>query len=380
MIYFDHNASTPVRPEAAAAMARCMDELHANPSSTHREGQRVRAAVEHARDQVAALLHADPAEVVFVSGGTEGDHAGLIGAAWAAEARGKRVAISGVEHHAVHGAAEVLERMGFAIEHLPVDADGLVRPEAIDALPSDTTVVSVMFANNETGVIQPLAEIARRAHARGMTVHCDAVQAAGKIPIDVAALGADVLVISAHKFGGPKGGAAMVVRKDAPWEPLFRGSGHERGRRGGTEAVPAIVGLGEAAACAARELASESARLTALRGTFERGIAEIAPDAVVHGMAAPRLPNTVNASFPGARSDHLLMAFDARGVSVSAGAACASGAVEPSPVLAAMGVPRDLAVCALRFSMGRTTQAGDVPAVLGVLAESLQAARMAGAR
>jgi cysteine desulfurase len=380
MIYFDHNASTPVRPEAAAAMARCMDELHANPSSTHREGQRVRAAVERARDQVAALLHADPAEVVFVSGGTEGDHAGLIGAAWAAEARGKRVAISGVEHHAVHGAAEVLERMGFAIEHLPVDADGLVRPEAIDALPSDTTVVSVMFANNETGVIQPLAEIARRAHARGMTVHCDAVQAAGKIPIDVAALGADVLVISAHKFGGPKGGAAMVVRKDAPWEPLFRGSGHERGRRGGTEAVPAIVGLGEAAACAARELASESARLTALRGTFERGIAEIAPDAVVHGMAAPRLPNTVNASFPGARSDHLLMAFDARGVSVSAGAACASGAVEPSPVLAAMGVPRDLAVCALRFSMGRTTQAGDVPAVLGVLAESLQAARMAGAR
>jgi cysteine desulfurase len=380
MIYFDHNASTPVRPEAAEAMARALRELHANPSSMHREGQRVRAAVERARAQVAALVGADPAEIVFVSGGTEGDHAGLIGAAWAAEARGKRVAISSVEHHAVHGAAGVLERMGFTVDHLPVDAEGRVAPGAIDALPADTTVVSVMLANNETGVLQPIADIARRAHARGMTVHCDAVQAAGKIPIDVAALGADILVISAHKFCGPKGGAAMVVRRDAAFEPLFRGSGHERGRRGGTEAVPAIIGLGEAAACAAHELEAEGARLGALRDAFERGLREIAPEAAVHGARAPRLPNTTNASFPGARSDHLLMALDARGVAVSAGAACASGAVEPSPVLAAMGVPRELAICALRFSMGRTTTADDVPAVLEALAGSLQAARMAGAR
>lgn len=380
MIYFDHNASTPVRPEAAEAMARALRELHANPSSMHREGQRARAALERARAQVAALVAADPAEVVFVSGGTEGDHAGLIGAAWAAEARGRRVAISSVEHHAVHGAAEVLGRMGFAVEHLPVDAAGRVAPEAIDALPADTTAVSVMLANNETGVIQPVAEIARRAHARGMTVHCDAVQAAGKVPIDVNALGADLVVISAHKFCGPKGGAAMIVRRGAAWEPLFRGSGHERGRRGGTEAAPAIVGLGEAAACAARELETEGARIRALRDAFERGLAEVDPDAVIHGADAERLPNTTNASFPGARSDHLLMALDARGVAVSAGAACASGAVEPSPVLAAMGVPRDLAVCALRFSMGRTTVEGDVAAVLAALAESLHAARVAGAR
>jgi len=380
MIYFDHNASTPVRPEAAEAMARALRDLGATPSSAHREGQRVRAAVERAREQVAALVHADPAEVVFVSGGTEGDHAGLIGAAWASEARGRRIAISSVEHHAVHGAAEVAARIGFAVEHLPVDAEGRVRPESIDALPADTTVVSVMLANNETGVIQPIAEIARRAHARGMTVHCDAVQAAGKVPIDVAALGADLLVISAHKFCGPKGGAAMIVRRGAAFEPLFRGSGHERGRRGGTEAVPAIVGLGEAAACAARELASEGARLGGLRDAFELGLREIAPDGVVHGAGAPRLPNTTNTSFPGARSDHLLMALDARGVEVSAGAACASGAVEPSPVLAAMGVPRELAICALRFSMGRTTTEGDVAAVLSALAESLHAVRVAGAR
>ena len=380
MIYLDHNASTPVRPEAAEAMTRALRELHANPSSTHREGQRVRAAIEHARAQVAALVHADPAEVVFVSGGTEGDHAGLIGAAWANEARGRRVAISSVEHHAVHGAAEVLERIGFAVEHLPVDARGRVAPAAIDALPDDTTTISVMLANNETGVVQPVADIAARARARGMTVHCDAVQAAGKIPIDAAVLGADILVISAHKFCGPKGAAAMIVRSGAAFEPLFRGSGHERGRRGGTEAVPAIVGLGEAAACAAHELEAEAVRLGALRDPFERGLAEVAPDAVIHGADAPRLPNTTNASFPGARSDHLLMALDARGVAVSAGAACASGAVEPSPVLAAMGVPRELAICALRFSMGRTTSEGDVAAVLGALAESLHAARVAGAR
>jgi cysteine desulfurase len=375
MIYFDHNASTPVRREAADAIERCLRDTHANPSSAHREGQAARAAIERARGEVAALVHADPAEVVFVSGGTEGDHAGLIGAAWAAEPRGRRVAISGIEHHAVHGAAEVLARMGHAIEHLPVGRDGVVRPESIDALPADTTVVAVMLANNETGAIQPVAEIARRAHARGMIVHCDAVQAAGKIPIDVRALGADVLVISAHKFAGPKGAGAMVIRKGTPFEPLFRGSRQENGRRAGTESAPAIAGLGAAAECAARELEAEAARLGALRATFERELLRVAPDAVIHAADAPRLPNTVNASFPGARSDHLLMALDARGVAVSAGAACASGAVEPSPVLDAMRVPRDLAISALRFSMGRTTTAADVAAVAGALDESLRAIR-----
>ena len=380
MIYFDHNASTPVRPEVLAAMISALAELHANPSSAHREGQRARAAIERAREQVATLVHARPAEVVFTSGGTEGDHAGIVGAAWALEARGRRIAISALEHHAVHGAAQVLERGGFAIEHVPATPAGTVDPRALDSLPADTTLVSVMLANNETGAIQPVSELVARARCRGMRVHCDAVQAAAKIPIDVASLGADYLVISAHKIGGPKGVGALIVRDGAPYEPLFRGSGHERGRRGGTENLAGIVGLGVAAELAARDLDPERARLLALRDRLERGLKAALPDAVIHAAATDRLPNTVNVSVPGARSDHLLMSLDARGVEVSAGAACASGAVEPSPVLAAMGVPRELAVCAIRLSMGRTTTPAEVDAVIAAFAESARAARaLAGA-
>jgi cysteine desulfurase len=375
MIYFDHNASTPVRPEAAAAMGAALAELHANPSSSHRDGQRARAAVERAREQVAALVHARADEIVFTSGGTEGGHAALIGAAWAAEPRGRRVAVSAIEHHALHGAAEVLERMGFSAGHLAVGREGLVDPAAVAALPPDTTVIAVMLANNETGVIQPVAAIAAAAAARGMRVVCDAVQAAGKIAIRRDDLGVDFLVISGHKFGGPKGAGALVVRAGAPFEPLFRGSAHERGRRGGTENLPGIVGLGVAAECAARELDAERARLLELRGRLESGIRAALPDVVIHGARAPRLPNTVNVSIPGARSDRLLMALDARGVAVSAGAACASGAVEPSPVLAAMGVPRELAVCAVRLSMGRGTSADEVGRVVTALVESARAAR-----
>jgi cysteine desulfurase len=379
MIYFDHNASTPVRPEVVEAMHAVLAEVSANPSSMHREGQRARAAVECAREQVAALLRARPDDVVFTSGGTEGDHAGLIGAAWALEPQGRRIAFAAIEHHAVHGAAEVLARSGFEVEHLPVLADGWVPPAALDALPVGTTVVAVMLANNETGVLQPVAEIARRARARGLRVLCDAVQAAGKIPVDFEVLGADYLVVSGHKLGGPKGAGALIVRPGAPFEPLFRGSDHERGRRGGTENVPGIVGFGLAAELAAREQRAEAVRLLALRERFERGLRMVVPDLVVHGARAPRLPNTVNVSFPGARSDHLLMALDARGIEVSAGAACASGAVEPSPVLAAMGVPRELAVCALRFSMGRTTTEAEVEQVLATVGEVVRAVRAASA-
>jgi len=377
LIYFDHNASTPLRPEAFEAMEACLAELHANPSSLHREGQRARAAVERARAQVAGLVHARPEEVVFTSGGTEGDHAALIGAAWALESRGRRVAISAVEHHAVHGAAEVLARLGFAVDHVPVGVDGLVDPAAIDRLRPETTVFSVMLANNETGVLQPVAELARRAAARGIRVHCDAVQAAGKVPIDRDLLGTDYLVVSAHKLGGPKGVGAVVVRGDAPFEPLLRGSAHEHGRRGGTENLSGIVGFGVAAERAGREVEHEGARLLALRARLESGIRAALPDVVIHGERGPRLPNTVNLSIPGARSDHLLMSLDARGIAVSAGAACASGAVEPSPVLTAMGVPRELAICALRLSMGRTTTPAEVDTVVATLAECARTARAA---
>jgi cysteine desulfurase len=375
LIYFDHNASTPIRPEVAEAMKPCFEDLYGNPSSLHRIGQDARAAIERAREQVASLVSARPAEVTFTSGGTEADHLGLLGAAWARRERGMRIAYSAVEHHAVHGAADVLAEQGFAVEHLPVGRDGWVDPAEIDRLPNDTTVVAVMLANNETGVLQPVAEIARRAHARDMRLLCDAVQAAGKLEVDMSALDVDYLALSAHKLGGPKGAGALVVRAGAPLSSLFRGSGHERGRRGGTENLPGIVGLGKAAEFAARDLADESDRLLALRERLETGLLAAAPDAVIHGRSAPRLPNTVNASFPGARSDHLLLALDARGVAVSAGAACASGAVEPSPVLTAMGVPRELAVCSIRLSMGRTTTADEVDRVLQALAESLAAAR-----
>ncbi|HET9326168.1 MAG TPA: cysteine desulfurase family protein [Candidatus Eisenbacteria bacterium] len=377
MIYLDHNASTPVRAEVAEAIQACLTDLHGNASSLHREGQRARAAVEKARDQVAALVHARGSEVVFVSGGTEGDHLALVGGAWALASRGRRVAISAIEHHAIHGAGEVLQEHGFAVEHLPVDANGVLDRSALDRLPADTALVALMLANNETGALQPVAEAAAWAHRRGARLVCDAVQACGKVSVDAEALDVDYLVISGHKIGGVKGAGALVVRRGAPLSPLFRGSGHEGGRRGGTENVPGIVGLGVAAELAARDLEQESTRLSGLRDRLEAAILAADRNAVFHSRGAARLPNTVNASFPGARSDSLLMALDAKGVAVSAGAACASGAVEPSPVLNAMGVPRELAVCAIRFSLGRTTTAGEIDQVSAVLPEALRAARAA---
>ena len=377
MIYLDHNASTPVRPEVAEAIQACLTGLHGNASSLHREGQRARAAVEGAREQVAALVGARASEVVFVSGGTEGDHLALVGGAWALSRSPGRVAISAIEHHAIHGAGDVLRDHGFRIEHVPVDARGVVDRAALERLPDDTAIVALMLANNETGAVQPVAETADWAHRRGARLLCDAVQAAGKIPVDAATLDPDYLVISGHKIGGPKGAGALVVRRGAPLAPLFRGSGHESGRRGGTENVPGIVGLGLAAELAARDLASEPARLEKLRAQLESAILDADPSAVFHSRQAPRLPNTVNASFPGARSDAMLMALDARGVAVSAGAACASGAVEPSPVLSAMGVSREIAVCAIRFSLGRTTTEVEIEKLAAILPEALRAARAA---
>lgn len=376
-IYLDHNASTPVRPEVAEAMHRALVDLGANPSSAHREGQRVRAAIERAREQAAALVGAEPREVVFTSGGTEADHLAVVGSAWAQRERGQHVAYAAIEHHAVHGAAEVLERLGWRHSTLPCDANGLTPPEAVNDLPAGVTVLSLMLASNETGVLQPVAALAARARARGMRVHCDAVQGTGKVAVDVEALGVDYLVFSAHKFGGPKGSGVLVVRGNAPLESLFRGSAQEHGHRGGTENVPGIVGLGVAAELAKRELAEEGARLLALRKSFEAGLRNAVPDAIVHGAQAPRLPNTVNVSFPGARADHMLLALDARGIAASAGAACASGGVEPSPVLSAMGVPRELAICALRFSLGRTTTAEQLARAVPAIAESVKAARAA---
>jgi len=378
VIYLDHNASTPVRPEVAEAMYQALRDLGANPSSSHREGQRVRAAIERARASVAALVGARPDEVVFVSGGTEGDHLALVGAAWAQRERGRHIAFAAIEHHAVHGAAHVLDELGWTHSELPCDPQGRTSIDAINSLPAGTTVVSVMLANNETGVIQPVRALADRAHARGMLLHCDAVQGTGKIPVDMAALGVDFLVLSGHKFGGPKGAGALIVRSGVPLESLFRGSAQERGYRGGTENVTGIVGLGLACELVSRDLAAEVTAMTALRDVFERQLLAALPDAVIHGREAERLPNTVNVSFAGARSDHLLMALDARGVCCSAGAACASGGVEPSPVLRAMGVPRELAISALRFSFGRGTTSAELHEAVAHVSDAVQRARASG--
>ncbi|MCC6652366.1 MAG: cysteine desulfurase [Candidatus Eisenbacteria bacterium] len=380
MIYLDHNASTPVRPEVADAMNAALRELSANPSSAHREGQRVRAEVERARARVAAFAGAREDEVVFVSGGTEGDHLAIVGCALARRAEGQHVAFAALEHHAVHGAAHLLHELGWTHSELPCDGDGRTIPDAVDALPAGTTVLSVMLANNETGVLQPVAELARRARARGIRVHCDAVQGAGKVRVNVAELGADYVVLSGHKFGGPKGAAALIARRDAPLSPLSRGSAHERGRRGGTENVAGIVGLGLACELAGAELDAQAERIGALRAAFEAGLRSAHPDCVIHGERAERLPNTTNVSFPGARADHLLLALDARGLAASAGAACASGAVEPSPVLAAMNVPRELAIGALRFSLGAATTAAEIEAALAIVTAAVAAARGAGVR
>lgn len=379
MIYLDHNASTPVRPEVADAMHRALCDLGANPSSPHRAGLQARAAIERAREQVAALVGARGSEVVFVSGGTEGDHLAVIGAAMARREQGRVVAAAAIEHHAVHGAAQVLEDLGWAHHALPCDADGRTPVTSLDTLPAGTTVLSLMFANNETGVLQPVAELAARARTQGVLVHCDAVQGAGKVPVRMEALGVDYLVISAHKFGGPKGTAALIVRDGAPLAPLFRGSGHERGRRGGTENAAGIVGMGLAAELAAGDLATESTRIATLRARFEQLLCAALPDAVVHGARVPRLPGTAQVSFPGARSDHLLMALDARGLCASAGAACHSGGVEPSAVLSAMGVPRELAVCAIRFSLGRTTTADDIERASLLVPEAVSTVRRSNA-
>jgi len=373
MIYFDHNASTPVRPEARAAMEAALADLSANPSSTHREGQRARAAIEHARAQVAALVGAAPEMVTFVSGGTEGDHAALIGAAWAAEPRGRRVAFSAIEHHAVHGAAEVLARTGFAIGHLGVGREGLVDPAAVAALPPDTTVVAVMLANNETGVIQPLAAIAAAAAARGMRVVCDAVQAAGKIPVDVRALDVDTLALSGHKIYGPKGVGALYIKRGTRLKAFVRGGSQERNRRAGTENVAGIVGLGRAAELARDDMGAESARLSGLRDRLESQL--LATPGAQRNGEAPRVPNTANVSFSGVEAESLVMALDLAGVAVSTGAACAAGAVEPSHVLRAMGLPLERVQASLRFSLGRGTTAEDVDAAAKLVAEAVDKQR-----
>lgn len=368
-IYLDHNATTPPAPEVAARMDRAQRELWGNASSVHHFGQQAKAAVDDARSQVAALLGGDAAEVIFTAGGTESDNFALRGAAEALEPAGRRHLIAtAIEHEAVLKTLAALQRRGWRVTLLPVDASGIVAPDALRAaITDDTALVSVMHANNEIGTLQPLAELAGIAKARGALVHTDAVQTAGKIPVDVRALGVDLLSLSAHKFYGPKGVGALWLRRGVRLVPFMTGGRQERNRRAGTENVPAIVGLGTAAALAAGALHDEGARIAALRDRLERGILAAVSGAVVNGAETPRVPNTTNISFDRIESESLLIGLDLEGIAVSSGSACSSGTLEPSHVLKAMGLPHARTLSSIRFSLGTSNTEADVDRVIAVL-------------
>lgn len=358
-LYLDHAATTPVRPEVRGAMLPFLgEECPGNPSSIHAAGRAARKALEDARERVASRLGAAPREIVFTGGGTESDNLAILGGARANAARGKHVVTSAVEHHAVLAACDRLKDEGFSVDRAPVDGGGRVDPERLAALARpDTVLVSVMLANNEVGTVQPVAEIARRVRAASpkTLVHTDAVQAAGKIPTDVKALDVDLLSLSAHKIYGPKGAGLLYVRKGTRLAPLLVGGEHEFGRRAGTENVAGIVGLATALDLAVGEMAEEGERLARLRTRLAEGLRARIPDVRLNEHPSERLPHILSACFPGIDGEGIVLHLDQEGIGVASGSACTSAHREPSHVLSAMGVPRELASSATRYSLGRST-------------------------
>ena len=370
-LYFDHNATTPVAVEVLEAMLPFLTGNYGNPSSIHSFGQQARAAVEEARVEVARLLNCRASEVVFTGGGTEADNLAVLGAVRAAVRRDggrKHVVSSQIEHHAVLNACQALEEDGVEVTYLPVGSNGVMDPDDVRrALRPETVLVTIMYANNEIGTIQPIAEIAAIARDHGALMHTDAVQAAGKIPLDAKALGVDLLTISGHKIYGPKGVGALYARRSTRLEPLSYGGHHERDRRPGTENVAGIAGLGGAAVLARRSLAIESVRLAAMRDRLEHGILERVEEAAVNGDSTRRVPNTSSICFDYVEGEALVIALDLKGVACSTGAACSSGAIEPSHVLTAIGLRSEQARASLRFSLGRQNTEAQVEQLLEVL-------------
>lgn len=365
MIYLDHNATTAPLPEVIAAMSAAMREHWANPSSRHAPGEAAKRALAAARAEVAALFNALPVELVFTSGATEANHH-VLHAALARPGAPRRLILSAIEHAAFIKAARVLEAGGVELTLLPVDAHGVVRLDALqEALARPAALVSVMLANNETGVCQPVAEVAALARAHGVPCHTDATQAAGKLPIDFASLGVDLLSCSAHKLHGPKGVGALLIRKGLVWPALFAGQ-QERARRGGTENLPGIAGFAAAARAAALALPAEATRLALLREACEARLAAL-PGCTIHGAAATRLPNTISLRLAGFSADKLLAVLERAGICASSGAACSSGGSEPSHVLCAMGVPPEAALGAIRLSCGTDTTAEGLARVVDLL-------------
>ncbi len=368
-VYFDYNATTPMAPETAEAVARATRDLFGNASSVHHFGQQAKAAVDEARSALASLLNAEPTEIVFTSGGTESDNLAIRGAAEAAEPTGrKHLVTSAIEHEAVRNTFKALGRRGWTTTIVPVDQTGIVSPDRIrDALTPQTALVSVMHANNEIGTIQPIQAIAAVAHEHGALLHTDAVQSLGKIPVDVRALGADLVALSAHKFNGPKGAGALWIKRGTRMQPILTGGKHERNRRAGTENVPAIVGLGVAARLAGAKMEAEAVRVAALRDRLEAGILAAVPGTVVNGSPLRRVPNTSNISFDRIEAESLLIALDLEGIAVSTGSACSSGTLEPSHVLRAMGFSAHRTQNSLRFSLGLFSTDAEVDRVIAAL-------------
>jgi cysteine desulfurase len=376
-IYLDHNATTPLDPRVQAAVVENMERAWANPSSTHEEGRTARDAVETARARVAALVGGASDEVIFTSGGTEADALGIIGLARMARASGRpAVALApAIEHPAVLGSLAALEEQGFEIRELSVDGAGAVELADLEAACRDgVALVALSLANHELGTLQEMAGLARLARDHGALVHCDAVQAAGKLPIDVVALNVDALAVSAHKIYGPKGVGALWLARRHDISPLVASGHQERGRRGGTENVPGIVGLGEAARLAAGEGLAAQAAVAALRARLERGLEQM--DGVrIHGAAAARVSNTTSAGFDGALGDVIATSLDLAGIAVSTGAACTSGSVKPSPVLLALGLSEERAAEVVRFSLGLGTTEDDIKVLLEALPAIVSRAR-----
>ncbi len=367
-VYLDHSATTPVRPEVLAAMLPYFAGKFGNASSIHRWGYEAREAINDAREKVASLIGASPSEILFTSGGTEADNLAIRGVAHARKSRGNHLITSQIEHHAVLHTFEVLQKEGFEVTFLPCDKYGLIDPDDVrKAIRKDTILVSIMHGQNEVGTVEPIKEIGEIAREHGALFHSDAVQSAGKIPIDVKELNVDLLTLSSHKIYGPKGVGALYVTKGVRLTPQVTGGAHERRMRAGTENVPGIVGFGEACRLAKAELPEESARLTKLRDKLIEGLLNEIPDVVLNGHPVLRLPHNVNVSVKYLEGESILLNLDRMGVAASSGSACTSGSLEPSHVLLAMGLSHETAHGSLRFSLGMSNTEEDINYVLEIL-------------
>jgi cysteine desulfurase len=375
-IYADHAATTPARPEAIASMLAAFDQSGFNASSLHAEGRRAKAALDDARERVARALGAHPREIVFTGGGSEAVNLAIFGVARARRAEGRHVVTAASEHRAVLHATQVLRDDGFEVTVLPVDGNGSVEPEAFAAaLTPGTVLATLMLANNELGTLHPIRTLSAVAHERDVIFHTDAVQAPGRIPLDVTQLGADLISLSAHKFYGPKGVGVLYVRKGTPLAPLVVGGGQEAGLRAGTENVAGIAGLATALELAVADLSQEAPRLVALRDEFETALRATVPGTRINAAGAERLPNISSVAFDGIDAAELLIRLDIEGVAVSTGSACAAGSSEPSHVLAAIGAPEWAARGTIRFSFGRSTSRQEVAALLAMLPWVIESVR-----